>query len=84
MKYLKSGNEAQIASNFVENNHEILNVYADTNLLEMLMLFQAKSYRYAVVIGKKKKVEPGVLSIMYSVLHDLTVEKRYDSEEDRW
>ena len=45
-----------------------MSVYEDTNLLEMLMLFQAKSNRFAIVIGKKKKIEPGIESIMYSVI----------------
>jgi len=44
-----------------------LSIYSDTNLLEMLMLFQAQSYRLALVSNKKKKVEPGMTSIMYSV-----------------
>lgn len=46
---------------------DILCVYEDTNLLEMLMLFQTRSERYSIVIGKKKKIEPGIQSIMYSV-----------------
>ena len=56
-----------IVRDILDDTHNVLNVYADTNLLEMLMLFQSQSYRYAVVIGKKKKIEPGKESIMYSV-----------------
>lgn len=50
-------------------------MYEDTNLLEMLMLFQARGERYSIVIGKKKKIEPGVQSIMYSVSYGLFLEK---------
>lgn len=59
--------ETYKVKDFFTNDHEVLSVYEDTNLLEMLMLFQAKSCRFALVIGKKRKVFPGVLSIMYSV-----------------
>ena len=56
LKYLKNGNKTMNARDIVDDQHGILNVFADTNLLEMLMLFQSQSYRYAVVIGKKKKI----------------------------
>lgn len=52
---------------FFDHDHGIMSVYEDTNLLEMLMLFQAKSYRFALVIAKKRKVFPGVNTLMYSV-----------------
>lgn len=35
------------------------------------MIFQIKSERYSIVIGKKKKIEPGIQSIMYSVIRIL-------------
>ena len=42
------------------------------------MLFQAKSYRFALVIAKKRKVFPGVNTLMYSVIYEFNIEKRYD------
>ena len=71
LKYLKSqsmGQKYQTVQDIFEEKYDLLSVYEDTNLLEMLMLFQAKSNRFAIVIGKKKKIEPGIASIMYSVI----------------
>lgn len=59
---------------FVEKQ-DILCVYQDTNLLEMMMIFQSRNQRYSVVIGKKKKIDPGVQSIMYSVNYFINIEK---------
>lgn len=59
---------------FVEKQ-DILCVYQDTNLLEMMMIFQSRNQRYSVVIGKKKKIDPGVQSIMYSVNLFINIEK---------
>lgn len=39
-------------------NSRILTVYSDTNLLEMLMLFQARSTRIALVCNLKRKIDP--------------------------
>jgi hypothetical protein len=52
-------------------NANILTVYSDTNLLEMLMLFQAKSTRIALVCNLRKKTDPKIESIMYSVVLSL-------------
>jgi hypothetical protein len=41
-------------------NANMLTVYSDTNLLEMLMLFQAKSTRIALVCNLKRKVDPKI------------------------
>jgi hypothetical protein len=51
----------------MKQNAKMLTVYEDTNLLEMLMLFQAKSTRVALVCNKKRKIDPNIKSIMYSV-----------------
>lgn len=55
------------AEEILQHNASILTVYCDTNLLEMLMLFQANSTRVALVCKAKKKVNPDIASIMYSV-----------------
>lgn len=70
IKYLKSQKKSLVVEELFVERQDILCVYEDTNLLEMLMLFQARSERYSIVIGKKKKIEPGVQSIMYSVTID--------------
>lgn len=70
IKYLKSQKKSLVVEDLFVERQDILCVYEDTNLLEMLMLFQARSERYSIVIGKKKKIEPGVQSIMYSVTID--------------
>ena len=49
-------------------NTNMVTVYEDTNLLEMLMLFQAKSTRIALVVNARRKVDVNIASIMYSVL----------------
>lgn len=51
----------------MRKSDKILTVYEDTNLLEMLMLFQAKSTRVALVCNQKRKIDPKIKSIMYSV-----------------
>jgi hypothetical protein len=51
----------------MKKNAKMLTVYEDTNLLEMLMLFQAKSTRVALVCNKRRKIDPNIKSIMYSV-----------------
>ena len=55
------------ASEIMKNISKLITVYADTNLLEMLMLFQAKSIRIAFICNIKKKIDPKIQSIMYSV-----------------
>ncbi len=57
-----------VAGEVMKFSSNMLTVYEDTNLLEMLMLFQAKSTRIALVCNQKKKTDVNVLSIMYSVL----------------
>ena len=52
----------------MKQNAKMLTVYEDTNLLEMLMLFQAKSTRVALVCNNRRKIDPNIKSIMYSVL----------------
>jgi len=79
-KYLKAQKKNQIVEDYLVDKQDILSVYEDTNLLEMMMLFQTRNARYSLVIGKKKKIEPGVQSIMYSVLLVFYLEKRYGSK----
>lgn len=45
----------------------LLIIYEDTNLMELLMLFEAKRARIAFVGNRKKKVKAGLNSIYYSV-----------------
>lgn len=60
----------------------MLSVYKDTNLLEMLMLFQANSNRIALICDEKRKTASGIPSIMYTVLFMIIwIEKRHDHEE---
>lgn len=75
IKYLKNKKPNLTVESLFTEKQDILCVYEDTNLLEMLMLFQARTERYSIVIGKKKKVEPGIQSIMYSVIHAGYIEK---------
>ena len=53
------------------STEKILTVYEDTNMLEMLMLFQAKRTRFALVVNAKRKVDKDILSIMYTVILSL-------------
>lgn len=69
LRYLKESKRELRADEIMKPNSNLLTVYADTNLLEMLMLFQAKSTRIALVCNLKKKIDPKIESIMYSVLH---------------
>jgi len=46
------------AEEIMNHNANLLTVYADTNLLEMLMLFQARSTRIALVCNLKGKIDP--------------------------
>lgn len=57
------------ATEIMNLNANLLTVYSDTNLLEMLMLFQARSTRIALVCNLKKKIDPNMMSIMYSVIN---------------
>jgi CBS domain containing-hemolysin-like protein len=69
IKYLKSEKtEMQVCDVMRHSTERVLTVYEDTNLLEMLMLFQAKSTRFALVVNAIRKVDKDVLSIMYTVL----------------
>jgi hypothetical protein len=71
-------------SDFVEKGATgLLSVYQDTNLLEMLMLFQAHSVRIALICDEKKKINTGIPSIMYTVFFSFIIEKRYDYEKER-
>ena len=56
------------AGEVMKPNANMLTVYEDTNLLHMLMIFQAKSTRVALVCNLKRKLDPTIESIMYSVL----------------
>ncbi len=47
---MKSGAKTVLVKDIVREEN-ILSVYSDTNLLEMLMLFQANSKRLALVSG---------------------------------
>ena len=49
------------------STEKMLTVYEDTNLLEMLMLFQARSTRFALVVNARRKIDQNILSIMYTV-----------------
>lgn len=69
LRYLKESKRDLRADEIMKPNSNLLTVYADTNLLEMLMLFQAKSTRIALVCNLKKKIDPKIESIMYSVIH---------------
>ena len=53
-------------SEFVHEDDSLLMIYEDTNLMELLMLFEAKKARIALVANKKRKVEAGLNSIYYS------------------
>jgi hypothetical protein len=57
------------ATEIMNTNANLLTVYSDTNLLEMLMLFQARSTRIALICNLKKKIDPNIKSIMYSVIN---------------
>ena len=64
------------AGDVMKPNANMLTVYKDTNLLHMLMIFQAKSTRVALVCNQSRKLDPTIESIMYSVLLP-HLEKRY-------
>lgn len=66
MKYVRDGRKQLSAIEIMKPNANMLTVYSDTNLLEMLMLFQAKSTRIALICNLKKKTDPRIESIMYS------------------
>ena len=67
VKYVRDGRQELSTGEIMKPNANILTVYSDTNLLEMLMLFQAKSTRIALICNLKKKTDPRIESIMYSV-----------------
>jgi hypothetical protein len=48
------------AEEILKSNSNLLTVYSDTNLLEMLMLFQAKATRIALVCNLKRKIDPTI------------------------
>lgn len=60
LRYLKESKRELRADEIMKPNSNLLTVYADTNLLEMLMLFQAKSTRIALVCNLKKKIDPKI------------------------
>jgi hypothetical protein len=70
-------------SEFVHEDDSLLMIYEDTNLMELLMLFEAKKARIALVANKKRKVEAGLNSIYYSVPHCLDLEIRYGPATQR-
>lgn len=51
----------------IQLDDNMLTIYEDTNLMELLMLFEAKKARLALVANKKRKVQAGLNSIYYSV-----------------
>ena len=55
------------AGEVMKPNANMLTVYEDTNLLHMLLIFQAKKTRVALVCNQKRKNDPNIKSIMYSV-----------------
>ena len=68
IRYLKSEKKEIFAGELMHDTTEkMLTVYEDTNLLEMLMLFQAKSTRFALVVNARRKIDSNILSIMYTV-----------------
>ena len=68
IKYLKSSKKSILAGELMHHTTEkMLTVYEDTNLLEMLMLFQAKSTRFALIVNARRKIDQNILSIMYTV-----------------
>lgn len=68
VKYVRDGRKEISAVEIMKSTTNMLTVYSDTNILEMLMLFQAKSTRIALVCSLKKKTDPRIESIMYSVI----------------
>lgn len=72
VKYVRDGRQQLSAMEIMKPNANMLTVYSDTNLLEMLMLFQAKSTRIALICNIKKKIDPTIESIMYSVSMSLS------------
>lgn len=67
MKYLRGSNKTIKPEDVIDHNTNFLSVYKDTNLLEMLMLFQANSSRIALICDEKKKTDSTIPSIMYTV-----------------
>lgn len=67
IRYLSTESDEMVAGDVMKENANLLTVYEDTNLLEMLMLFQAKSTRIALVCNQRRKIDTNILSIMYSV-----------------
>ena len=49
----------------------------------MLMLFQAKSTRFALVVNARRKIDKDILSIMYTVNSLLIIERWYDIQRCR-
>ena len=68
IKYLRSENKNIKVDEAMDTRTPMLSVYKDTNLLEMLMLFQANSNRIALVCDEKRKTASGIPSIMYTVI----------------
>ncbi len=60
VKYVRDGRQELSAAEIMKPNANMLTVYSDTNLLEMLMLFQAKSTRIALICSLKKKTDPTI------------------------
>lgn len=58
----------------IQPDENILTIYEDTNLMELLMLFEAKKARIALVANKKRKVQAGLNSIYYSVGYNSNLE----------
>lgn len=58
-------------SEFIHEDDNLLMIYEDTNLMELLMLFEAKKARIAMIVNKKRKVQAGINSIYYSVTQPL-------------
>ena len=68
IKYLRCENKNIKVEEAMDTRTPMLSVYKDTNLLEMLMLFQANSNRIALVCDEKRKTASGIPSIMYTVI----------------
>lgn len=67
-------NVGKKVKDLIQPDENILTIYEDTNLMELLMLFEAKKARIALVANKKRKVQAGLNSIYYSVGYNSNLE----------
>ena len=69
MACFNKDNYGKRLSKIINSTDGMLSLYQDTNLLEILMLFEDKAERVALVVNQKRKITPGLESIYYSVRH---------------